>query len=389
MDFRKKAELLGHDLDALKNGETVQSQAVIQNLADFKALFASDLTDKHRSDFDAQAANSAARAAPGHLHAVTQSVFGSRELTAEEEAWSELMFPIAITATSGATVTISDDLVQGPGAPPWLINAQELVFDGGSVTAITTALTITADSVAVVQPSSKPYTVGILGNKGATGEPGTSGEPYNAPAKAGSDVSAPSPGICTGASRGGTGQNGLPGNPGQPGQRGQDGQPNMPATILIKAVSPKNNGTFAIFTQSGPGGDGGTGGDGGPGQNGGRGGNGCDSGCEGTDGGDGGTGGKGGDGNVGGPGGNGVPGNTIHLSFPSTPPGVLATLSASAPYGKGGSGGKGGAAGQPGDGGSGGKHSTNGQRGTGTTNGAAGQKGSDGTQSGAPGNFSR
>ena len=66
----------------------------------------------------------------------------------------------------------------------------------------------------------------------------------------------------------------------------------------------------------------------------------------------------------------------------------LATLSASAPYGKGGSGGKGGAAGQPGDGGSGGKHSTNGQRGTGTTNGAAGQKGSDGTQAGAPGNFS-
>lgn len=384
MDFWDAAERLGHDQQALEASKTVRSVATINSLDEFKELFAGQIPDDHRQAFDAGAAETDDGS---HTIAIARSVYGTQKLSADSRAFADMLFPVKVNAVSGTTVTITDDEVQGPSGPPWLINAQELVFDGGSVTAITTALTIRADVLTVVKPSAKPYTVAILGNDGAPGNPGPAGPPYNAPAQAGSNASAPTPGICTGASDGGKGGDGGPGNPGGNAQRGNDGAPNLPASITIKAVSPQNQGIFAVYTRSGAGGNGGAGGAGGRGQDGGRGGNGCDSGCEGTDGGNGGTAGKGGDGGIGGDGGNGVNGNSISLVFPSEAKQFLSKSSDVAPPGKGGAPGAAGKAGSPGGGGSGGKHKSDGQAGSGASDGKQGQPGNDSKKSGAPGNI--
>lgn len=383
MDFLARAKLLGHDENDLKRGRTMTTDVTVNSLSDFRKIFAHSLTDKHRTAF----AESTALDESSPMDALMHHVCGTRELTQADRAYAEKLFPVTIRATSGAKVTIDKDITYGPAAPPQVINAGTLEFTGGSITAITTSLTISADVLSVEKGGKPQYIVGILGEKGQDQPPGRAGAPYAEPAAPGKNVSAPTPGICTGAPNGGKGDNGLQGNPGHRGDTGGDGKTNLPANIAIGALSESNLLPLVVYTKSGAGGHGGKGGKGGTGQDGGHGGNGCDSGCEGTDGGNGGDAGKGGIGGKGGDGGSGVAGRQISISFPNANKALLQTIGDPALPGSKGEGGDGGDPGNPGAPGKGGKHKANGSPGGGNSTGTQGEPGSDGENTGAPGNF--
>jgi len=383
MDYIEKAKLLGQNVDELTKKGTLTSEVTIKSLDDFKKVFASNISDENRKNFSV--ANFAI--AEPLMRNLTEHVYGERELTEEDNAFAEKLFPIRATVTSGHDITISTDKVYGPTAAPVYINAGTLTFDGGSITAVATVLNISADTLLINKSGSKPYTVGILGQ---TGNAGYTGQPiplYSAPAPHGQDVSPPSPGVCTGAPNGGIGKNGSKGLSGNHGGSGQEGVTNAPAVFDIRNFSDSSVIPFTVFTQSGGGGVGAAGGQGQGGQAGGRGGNGCDSGCEGTDGGQGGNGGDGGSGGSGGAGGNGVAGTHILIKFPSAHKSMLVTLVKPASPGAGGTGGSGGNYGPAGVGGKGGKHSTNGSAGSPGNIGIMGVNGAPGAKVGAPGNI--
>jgi hypothetical protein len=356
----------------------------IASIEEFRELFGGRLDEGQRAEFTRNMPADVDPRIPG-LRWLVEYVFGSRELTPGDKEFAHALFPLKADMVSGDTVTINSDIVVGPGASPYVIDADTLIFDGGSLTVLSTALMIKVGDLRVKAPGSRPYHIGIFGTKGATGDTGSDGAPYSGPAQAGSDSSAPTPGICTGAGKGGNGSDGGKGNDGGIGSNGRDGLASMPATITIAAVEPESETQLVISTASGDGGDGGVGGKGGTGQTGGNGGKGCDSGCEGTDGGNGGAAGMGGNGGPGGTGGNGTAGYPISVSFPKDQRGMLQTIVAAAPPGQGGTGGNGGAAGSPGAAGTGGKHSTNGQPGSSASAGNSGDTGSRGAQPGAPG----
>lgn len=393
MNYLERAKQFGHDADALKNGKVITSTITIDSIDEFRSIFGDALTDDHRRKFS-NAVNALMTDSenPLSMHPsmvnMMSYVHGDHSYETLDMAYANMLFPVMIQVVSAADVVINTDRVQGPNASPWVINAGTLTFDGGSVTAITTLLTIVADNLIIKRGGGKPYHVGVLGADGVTGPAGLPGTAYSGPAKNGSNASAPTPGICTGASNGGNGDDGEKGNDGNiPVSPGKDGQANFPATITIKAFDSSNTSPFVLFTQSGAGGDGGIGGAGGTGQAGGNGGNGCDSGCEGTDGGNGGKGGDGGNGSNGGNGGNGVNGIPISVSFPVAYKNMLSPVSKPANPGIGGKGGQGGKAGDPGSGGSGGKHKSNGVSGGNGKAGNNGNPGLPGTRTGAAGDI--
>jgi len=378
---------MGHDIEALRNGETISSTVTVNSLEEFKLLFANELPQEYRDEFAKMATSTAAAnyqsAAIASVANLTQHVYGNHLLSSEDLNFATQIFPLKVQATSAADLTINSDEQFGPNATPQAINAGTLKFSGGSLTAITTALSISADTLLVQSGGSKPYIIGIVGLAGVVGISGVDGAIYASAAANGTDANIPTPGICTGASDGGDATNGAKGNVGNPPvSPGQDGQSNLPATIAIKAVDP-SSAPLVIFSQGGVGGAGGTGGQGGQGQTGGNGGNGCDTGCEGTNGGNGGNGGDGGDGGVGGNGGNGVSGPPISVIFPSASQSLLTLVPTAAPPGAAGSGGGGGAAGVAGACGSGGKNKHNGNDGGGGSAGSAGKNGSPGANTGA------
>ena len=96
-----------------------------------------------------------------------------------------------------------------------MINADTLTFSGGSITALTTTLTINANQLQIKtsndKPSTNPYHVGILGTKGTDGSKGTDCVPYDSPAQDGRNSTPTSAGICTGSGSGGNGSNGNTG----------------------------------------------------------------------------------------------------------------------------------------------------------------------------------
>lgn len=303
----------------------------------------------------------------------------------------ESVMPVRMRVIAGNQFPITTDIVIGPNAAPYVINVDTLSFNGGSLSIYATTLTINAKSLEIhtseTNKSKNAYHIGIFGLDGENGEKGADGVPYNSPAKSGSNASVPSPGICTGASKGGNGDNGFNGTFGKNGTKGEDSHPNLPANIFIGEMNDAFTSNFVIETRSGAGGNGGQGGTGGVGQNGGNGGRGCEAGCECTPGGDGGNGGTGGTGGDGGTGGNGTDGNPISITFPSTKKDYLKTVKESAQFGAGGAAGNGGKGGIGGIGGTTGKKCKNGANGGTGQFGNNGKQGAEGNHVGAPGNF--
>lgn len=388
MDYLDRARILGHNVEALKNGEMITGLVSLESLEHFKELFG-DYTADQRSEF-----SSRLQTLPDD-HPVIEPfrnlldyVHGTRQLTAEDSAFARQIFPLNVTAVSGADVTISSDESVGPAAPPYILNAGTLTFAGGSLTVRNTVCQISADNLVIRAGGDLPYHIGIFGAPGATGSAGAAGNSTPGQAPNGRDSMGGSPGVCTGASDGEDGQNGAPGGVGNPGGPGGAGAPSLNAVIVIGALDPAAVQSFVVTTQSGPGGAGGTGGTGGAGQQAGNGGNGCSSGCEGTDGGNGGLGGAGGNGGPGGVGGPGADGLPIQISFPGAAKPALQTNAVLAPPGPGGPGGAGGLGGAGGSGGGSGKHHSDGSQGSPGASGLQGPTGTPGTRNGANGQIS-
>lgn len=375
-----------------KENETIETIVKISSHLEWQSIFAFNLSQSVKEAFP--------KAIPKltDKHALYKETMTNLYGHKEEEDFSDgfwdylkSVFPAHLTVLTGKNVVIDKDKIIGPSALPYVINADTLTFSGGSITAITTTLTINANKLQIIPSSvdttSNPYHIGILGLKGDNGNKGTDGVPYNTPAQSGKNASIPSPGICTGASNGGAGSNGNTGTVGKDGENGEDGHPNAPANITITKIDPDYASSFVIYTKSGPGGDGGMGGTGGRGQNGGNGGKGCQSGCECTNGGNGGNGGDGGLGGNGGDGGNAIDGNPIIITFPNAQKDLLQATKESVPFGNGGQAGNGGTGGNGGIGGSTGKKCSTGTTGGTGKFGPDGKAGADGTQSGSPGNY--
>lgn len=376
-----------------KENQTIEAIIEISNIDDWQTIIASNLSDSVKKAFSKALPKLTDKYA---LYKETMTnVYGHKEAKEFSNGFLKYLknfLPAKIKFITGNNVVIDKDLTFGPEFIAHVINADTLTFSGGSITTITTTLTINANTLQIVPSNnkaitSKPYHIGILGLKGDNGNKGSDGVPYSSPAPAGRNSHAPSPGICTGAGKGGPGSNGFTGTNGQDGSNGQDGHANSPANIKIGAIDPNYASSFVIYTKSGPGGDGGMGGTGGRGQDGGAGGNGCKSGLECTNAGDGGNGGNGGPGGNGGNGANAIDGNPIIITFPNAQKDLLQATKESVPFGNGGQAGNGGTGGNGGIGGTSGRVCSNGSTGATGQYGPDGKAGADGTQSGSPGNY--
>lgn len=389
--YLDRAHRLGQSVERLKAGEAVQTQVQVQSLEDLKELLAGSLTaeqlEQGGKDLSPERLTHHSDAPYAPLADFVSYIYGSRELSAGEKNFAQDLFPVTVTVVSKADMEVTTDITYGPSAAPVLLNVGKLTFNGGSLTARNTVLTLNADVLAFGSTTGKlPYHIGILGKDGEQGSQGAAGAaPSPAQATSGSNAKERSWGICTCVGDGGNGGNGAAGHSGKDGGMGKNGLPSLPATITIGALDDALPGSLVVFTRSGAGGRGGIGGAGGQGQQGGNGGNGCDSGCEGTGGGNAGSGGKGGKGGKGGQGGNAVNGFDTNLTVPVAMKNKVATSSEIAPFGEGGPGGGGGTGGEPGTKGKGGKGCSDGKPASKGDPGDNGDTGDKGTQQGAAG----
>ena len=369
---------------------SAQTKRQVHSVEEYRNMFLSGISSEQREAFLRALPGSESYRSDGDAlqQEVIAHVYGGVPAKSRDALeFIENVFPVTAMTLEGHDIVISGDQIIGPNHAPYVITADTLTFNGGSLTIIATALTINVKKLLVTstESSSKPYHIGILGQAGRKGSPGSAGRDYDHPASAGSNDTPSSPGCCFG-SGGRDGDAGGSGTVGGTGHDGTAGLRNQPASIVVDALDP-NSSSLVIFTQSGAGGDGGDGGVGGAGQTGGAGGHGCDAGCEGTHGGDGAAGGAGGTGGVGGKGADGIDGNPITVTFPGASKALLQTPHEEAKPGVGGAGGGGGGGGVGGPGGRGGKHARNGSTGSQGKPGEIGKAGAAGTRAGAPGNF--
>ncbi len=382
-DFNQTAARLGMDPDALARGETVSRTIMISNVDELKELVNNNGNVK-APPTDATASGVADKA--------RDHVFGACELTADDRAQVDAVFPIEATAISVMNKTLGAGEVWdlGTSSSPVLLNIGTLTMEAGSSIRIAnTALSMTVRKIIRNAPSAPAnhYDLGIFGVTGTT--------PQQAPPiPQGKGGSTGDMGTCISPGRSGRdgtpGGPGTPGDPGNPGLPGNNGLPSQMANILIVESIGGTADSFVIYTRSGDGGQGGQGGNGGAGGPGGEGGYGATCSCEYTSGGDGGPGAHGGPGGVGGSGGDAVKGNDIFVTLPASQAGKLTVSSSVALPGNGGLGGNGGAAGAGGKGGwpggaSGCPRGFYGDDGQPGSPGDPGKKGNAGTQSGAPG----
>lgn len=384
MNFAARAELIGHDLRALEQGQIVDSTVAVHSIDHFKKIFGSGLSEQqravysstHTAAFVAKNANDADDADSVAMWRLLDHVYGQGELLPQDVAYAETLFPIKIKAISGKEYVVNKALEFDNKTGPVIINTESLVFDNGSITAFSVLVNIVADKLSIKRADRIPYLINILGINGGKG--------VDRPARASQDQA---PGGHNSSNLGKTGGNGDAGNAGfqgGEGGRGADGYASLAAYIAIDTYDVQlTNLPFTIFAQSGAGGEGGNGGAGGAGQQGGNGGNGRSNGCLGSDGGDGGRGGDGGAGGDGGRGGSGVSGAAVAVTFPRSARDYLSCSSKVAFAGHGGRYGEGGAPGHGGSGGHGGKHHTNGKDGNGGLPGKQGSVGGRGDSEGA------
>lgn len=384
---------LGQSVERLQAGEAVDSIVQFNSLDEFKEIFAGRITEEQRTRYSQDMAMHHANTLAGSdpLPRLSNYVYGNAPLSQEDAQFAKRMFPIKVRVISHDDITVTDDITYGPFAPPVVINAGKLTFNGGSYTLRNTPFTLTADLLAFgPRMGASKYHIGIMGFDGVHPDPAPNGgfvDPPNAPD--GNNSLPTSPGVCSFSGSGGNGGNGATGNPGFNGINGSDGLPSLTAVIYIGAFSTTETGSLAISTQSGAGGAGGDAGQGGQGQNGGDGGLGCNSGCEGTNGGNGGNGGTGGLGGNGGNGGNAADSslNSILVVVPAADVPAVVPSSTVVQPGKGGAAGLGGPGGYAGLGGPGGKNSARGADGMKGNPGPSGTPGQPGTGSGNAAQF--
>ena len=213
MNYLLRAQALGHDISELKKGKTIRSTVSVRTIDEFKSIFGGEATAEQRKAYSEQFAAARLGDFPGAMAIarLSEYVWGDRQLSPADAEFAESVFPLRIEAVSGQNVTISTDEVIGPGAVPFHVNAGTLTFAGGALTLFNTVLTVSADTLVVNSSGSTPYHIGIFGAAGAQGTTGSTGSSTSGQAKHGSDSSAPSPGICTGASDGGPGGAGAAG----------------------------------------------------------------------------------------------------------------------------------------------------------------------------------
>lgn len=381
------ADQLGLDRPSIERGETIRADVTIASLEEFKSIVGAGLTEEQRDAYEAalQALPTEPDDDAAALDELKRHVFGRHAPGEKARAYAETVFPVAAKVMVAKDLVISTDETCGPNGESVIISCDTLTFDGGSISAITTRLQITARELNIIAGGKAPYHVGILGEDGEPGRPGISGAPHDGPAKAGKKAKPFSPGVC--GADGGNGENGKMGNAAGDGENGDHGLPSLEADIYITEFAANCPNPFIVFNQSGSGGDGGDGGKGGDGQDGGDGGKGCSSGCTGSNGGDGGDAGRGADGRDGGTGGDAAPGNPIMIVFPAQSISMLRTDERAALPGKRGEAGEAGLAGKPGKKGSGGKHCKSGNNGDENSDGDPGKPGSPGAGNGAPGQF--
>lgn len=387
MNYLERAEKLGQDVEAIKNGKIVTSEINVHSLAEFRAIFAEGRTDAQRDAYQQNRPSASDSGIDPNLVLVMDYVYGHQEKTLEVEEVARLLFPLPILVTSGTTMPIDTDTVIGPQAQPYGINVGTLIFDGGSLTINSTVSTIIADNLQIVSdpatPSNNPYHIAIVGNPGAVASQPADQPAYPGTGEPGASGGDPVWGTCNSGGIGARGSQGVTGYPGTPGNNGGAGVANMTSTINIQAFDPSNTTAFVVLGYSGAGGAGSKGGKGGQGQQGGTGGHGCSSGCEGSDGGIGGQGGIGGIGGTGGDGGNAAAGMPVSISFPSSSSTFLKIQASSVNAGAAGVGGDGGDGGDGGAGGVGGKHSHDGAVGGGGPLGGTGAGGTPSSVAGA------
>lgn len=302
-----------------------------------------------------------------NLHMLNEAVLGSQNITDFLPFYAEIM--------DIDTFTVSTDLVYS--GVPQIINCQNLVFDGGSITSYV-QLTINAKATTLTQLSPvnnyQIKLVGSTGNSGSTGAAGGAGT-------TGKDGQSKS---CDNADAGSPGGNG---NPGANGADGSNGGGTPVSNLNFGTIKLGGTSLLTVISQGGTGGNGGNGGQGGTGGAGGNGGNSTSTGCTCyTNGGDGGQGGNGGQGGKGGNAGNGSSVNQSMIITVASQADKV-NLSASPIAGNSGnygSGGAGGAGGNGGNGGTGTKHGHDGAHGSAGTTGSAGGNGSGGSNGTLP-----
>ncbi len=302
-----------------------------------------------------------------NLRLLDEAISGGQKITD--------FLPFYAEALDMDTFTVSTDLVYS--GVPQIINCQNLIFDGGSITSYVqltiNALTTTLSKLSPVNN----YQVKLVGSTGNSGSPGSAGGTgttgKNGQSKSCDDAEAGSPGGS--------------GNPGSNGADGSNGGGTPVSNLNFGKIVLEGTSLLTVIAQGGTGGNGGNGGQGGAGGNGGNGGNSYSTGCTCyTNGGDGGTGGVGGTGGKGGNAGNGSSANQgmIITVTSQADKGYLSTnpiAGNSGSYGSGGAGGNGGAGGS---GGTGTKHGHDGASGSAGATGSAGGNGSGGSNGTLP-----
>lgn len=274
--------------------------------------------------------------------------------------------PFFIEYTKTDTFRVSSDLIFS--SIPQIINCQNLVFDGGSITSFV-QLTIKAATTSLVNPSpNNNYQIKMTGSSGASGINGSNG--------------GKGPDGTTGQNKncddGLPGSNGGQGDLGATGGDGQNGGGTPISNLSLGSIRLSGSSLFTVLAQGGNGGNGGNGGKGGPGGKGGDGGNAFSTGCTCYN--NGGNGGLGGNGGFGGTGGKAGDGSSVNQTMLITVNTIadrvnLSTNAIAGSAGRHGAGGSGGDGGFGGAGGTGTKHGRDGSRGS---NGFTGQVGCDG-----------
>jgi len=390
--MKRRAQRLGHSVEALERGELIQSTVSIPDIDELKRFLDLGTTPESRAQLVQDLFSGIPPAGPpaedgseaGILRRVEEFLFGNAALSPLDRERTASLFPMSIHAVSG-TPQGPINYVWNLGTSANLVNMCLTTLDleeGGCITIYNTPLQFSVGTLTRNGSAPPPYyDFNIFGATGSTGAPGSTGGTGGG-GTPGSEGTCSSPGIS--GSPGGPGSSGTTGAAGSQGGQGGQGLPSLSATITIRGFTGSAS-SITVFTRSGTGGAGGPGGAGGIGGQGAPGGNGAHCGCEGTNGGSGGPGGAGGAGGTGGSGGNGVDAAAnIIVYVPSGQTNMIVGLTAMAPPGAGGSGGAGGAGGSGGSGGSKGKDSHSGSAGGTGGAGSTGPPGAAGTVSGNP-----
>jgi hypothetical protein len=392
-DFKKRAQRLGHSVEALERGAFIRSSISIVNIDELKNFLQVGTTRESRDQLVKDLFAGIPPAGPaehdvsyvGILRRAKEYLFGNTPLSSHDRERTASLFPMTIDTVSGSPPNpITGEWNLGTSANLQIYNVNTLDLEqGGYITVHNTPIIFTVQSLTRNGSAPSPFAdFNIFGVTGAAGSAGTGGG-------TGGDGTKGSGGNCTGGGgiagdNGGAGNTGTDGATGGVGAQGLTGLPSLTAQITLNGIIGAAS-ALSVFTRSGTGGAGGPGGAGGTGGQGGPGGDGASCACEGTNGGPGAPGGRGGAGGTGGTGGAGADATAnILVAVPKDWVSRIVGITALAPPGRFGTGGAAGAGGTGGSGGAAGKHENWGSQGATGGGGAPGQNGASGAQSGAP-----